>query len=268
MSEQLAGLIETWKQSIADFVALTRTLTPEQGALPTDLAGWDVHANVAHTAHLEGILAGAPEETIDVPPAPHVNGLFGYYTEQGVLARRDRTLAELADEIEQAAATRSAALDADPPTDPAAPAARTPGGVPWNNATLLGNRPLDVWMHEQDIRRAIGRPGNFESPAATHTINQLSGALPMVLGKRVKPAPGTAVRIELSDSDQAWTVAIGDDGRAGFAPDAVPSATITLTAEEFVLLAGGRRPASAAAPVITGDHVIARALLDNLAVTP
>ncbi len=43
---------------------------------------------------------------------------MSYYTEQGVLARRDRDMAELADEIEQAVATRYAALRADPPTDP------------------------------------------------------------------------------------------------------------------------------------------------------
>ena len=40
---------------------------------------------------------------------------MNYYTEQGVLARRDRDMAALADEIEQAVATRYAELQADPP---------------------------------------------------------------------------------------------------------------------------------------------------------
>ncbi len=63
---------------------------------------------MAHTAHLEGVLAGAPEETIEVDEAPHLKGLMNYYTEQGVLARRDRDMESLADEIEQAVATRHA----------------------------------------------------------------------------------------------------------------------------------------------------------------
>ena len=62
---------------------------------PTDLAGWDVKDNVAHAAHLEAVLAGTPEETLEVPDAPHVKGAMNYYCEQGVLARRDRDMAEL-----------------------------------------------------------------------------------------------------------------------------------------------------------------------------
>ena len=130
---------------------------------PTSRAG-RVKDNVAHTAHLEAVLAGAPEETIEVAEAPHLKGLMSYYTEQGVLARRDRDMESLADEIEQAVATRYAALQAEPPTDGAAAPPKTPGDVPWDNQTLLSNRPVDVWMHEQDIRRAIGRPGRVRRP--------------------------------------------------------------------------------------------------------
>ena len=89
---------------------------------------------MAHTAHLEAVLAGAPEETIEVDEAPHLKGLMNYYTEQGVLARRDRDMESLADEIEQAVATRHAALLADPPTDGSAEAARRP------RATSAGTR--------------------------------------------------------------------------------------------------------------------------------
>ena len=135
---------------------------------------------------------------MQVPEAPHLKGLMGYYTEQGVLARRDRDMASLADEIEDAVATRYAALKAEPPTDPAAAPPKTPGEVPWNNQTLLNNRPLDVWMHEQDIRRAIGRPGGFDCPAAAHVLRDLGRALPMVVGKRVAPPPGTTVRARRS----------------------------------------------------------------------
>ena len=268
-ASRLAELVETWRQAIAEFVALVRDVPEDQADLPTDLVGWSVKDNVAHTAHLESVLAGAPEETIPVEQGGHVKGMSGLYTEQGVVARRDRDIGSLADEIEEAAAKRSAELDADPPTDGSVPPPRTPGGAPWDTARLLSNRPLDVWMHEQDIRRAIGRPGGFDTPAARHTVAVFGKALPMVVGKRVSPPPGTTVAVDVPDAAQRWTVRMGDDGRAAVV-DAVehPTVRITLTTEDFIVLAGGRRPVDATEPTIEGDLELGRAVLDNLAVTP
>jgi uncharacterized protein (TIGR03083 family) len=268
-AHRLAELVETWRHAIDSFVALARDIPLEQADLPTDLAGWSVRDNVAHTAHLESVVAGAPEETVSVEEAAHVKGLMGRYTEQGVVARRDRSLAALADEIESAAATRYAALLAEPPTDAGAPAARTPGGVPWSNERLLSNRPLDVWMHEQDIRRAIGRPGGYDAPAARHTIDVFGAALPMVVGKRVAPPVGTTVRVDVPEAGRTWTMRVGNDGRAALVdPVEQPTVRLTLRAEDFVVLAGGRRAVAATAPKVEGDTALADAVLANLAVTP
>src|SRR4051812_46931258 len=268
-ASRLAELVETWRQAIAEFVALARDIPEDEWDRPTDLDGWTVKDNVAHTAHLEAVLAGAPEETTPSGEAPHVKNLAGAYTEQGVAARRDRDMGTLADEIETSAATRLAALEADPPSDGASPPPKTPGDVPWTTATLLSNRPVDVWMHEQDIRRAIDRPGGFDSPAARHTIAAFGAALPMVVGKRVAPAPGTTVRVDVPEAEQSWSIAIGEDGRAARVdPVEQPTVRIILTAEDFVVLAGGRRGVEATHPTVEGDTALGRAVLENLAVTP
>ena len=268
-ADQLARLVETWRDACADFVALARSVPREQWDLPTDLEGWSVKDNVAHTAHLEAVLAGAPEETVEVAAAPHLKGFVNYYTEQGVLARRDRDMAELADEIERSVALRHAELLAAPPTDGLAAPPRTPGGAGWNFQTLLGNRPVDVWMHEQDVRRAVGRPGGYDSPAAAHTLRALGRALPMVVGKRVAPPPGTTVRVDVPDAGLCWTVQVGEDGRATAVADAAaPTTCVTLTPEDFVVLAGGRRGPEATSPLIEGDEETARRLLGVMAVTP
>jgi uncharacterized protein (TIGR03083 family) len=265
----LVQLVETWRRACADFVALARELPPEEWDLPTDLEGWTVKDNVAHTAHLEAVLAGAPEETVEIAEAPHLTGLMSYYTEQGVVARRDRDMATLADEIEQAVETRYAELCEHPPVDGQAAPPRTPGGIGWDFRTLLTNRPLDVWMHEQDIRRATGRPGGLDSAAAGHVLRVFGKALPMVVGKRVAPPAGTVVRLEVPEAELAWTVQVGDDGRATRVEDgSEPTTTITLTPEDFVVLAGGRRTPDATAPKIVGDEELARTLLESLAVTP
>jgi len=266
---RLAELVETWRQAIAEFVALARDIPEEQWDLPTDLEGWSVKDNVAHTAHLEAVLAGAPEETGPFDQAPHVRNLSGLYTEQGVVARRERDMGSLADEIEQAAATRYAALAADPPTDATSAPPKTPGDVAWTTERLLSNRPVDVWMHSQDIRRAIGRPGGFDTVAAGHTIAVFGQALSMVVGKRVAPPAGTTVQVDVPEAGQSWTVQVGADGRAAIVdPVDEPAVLITLGAEDFVLLAGGRRGVDATDPKIEGDRDLGLAVLNHLAVTP
>lgn len=266
--ERLGQYIEIWKRACADFAALARTIPEEQWQLPTDLDGWSVIDNVAHSAHLEAVLAGAPEETLEVAPAPHIKGLTGFYTEQGVLARRGRPMADLVDEFEDAVERRYAALLADPPTDGSVPAPKTPGGVPWSTETLLGNRPVDVWMHEQDIRRAIDRPGGWEGPVARFVVGRFAGGLPMVLGKRVAPPAGTSVALEIPDLDVRAGAVVGDDGRARAAEPEQPDARITLTPEAYVVLAGGRRTADVVPATIDGDEALGRAVLAALAVTP
>ena len=58
--DRLAGYIDVWVSAIDDFCSVLDRVPAEQATAPTDLAGWDVRAVAAHTAHLESILAGNP----------------------------------------------------------------------------------------------------------------------------------------------------------------------------------------------------------------
>jgi hypothetical protein len=92
--------------------------------------------------------------------------------------------------------------------------------------------------------------------------------LPMVVGKRVAPPPGTTVRLEIPEAGLAWSVRVGDDGRAAPVDDAEPSATVALRPEDYVVLAGGRRTVAETEPRVTGDEKLAHRVLEALAVTP
>ena len=70
---------------------------------------------------------------------------------------------------------------------------------PFGPTTLLGlmeSRVLDLWVHEQDIREAIGRPGNLDGPAAAHTVRMLFDALPRLVARRAGVPAGHAVTID------------------------------------------------------------------------
>src|SRR4051812_4080566 len=223
----LSGYVDVWWQAINDFTDLLEELGPEDWSAPTDLPGWDVKAVASHIAHLEGILAGNPEETAEIGDPEHVTGPMGLYTEIGVVNRRDADPDAIINEIRAAATARHTALVADPPTDGDARPERIFGGVPWSWRTLLRNRPLDVWMHEQDVRRATDRPGGLDSPAARHTAEYLAESLGYVLAKRVGAPAGTTAVLEMEGS-ASFAFAVTDAGRGERLPDAPDAPDVCL----------------------------------------
>ncbi len=269
MTHSLAGLIELWWRAINDFSALLETLGEAHWSAPTDLAGWDVHAIAAHTAHLESLLAGTPHDEVEVGEPAHVTGMLGHFTEQGVVARRDRSPDELITEIRTSATARHTALVDEPPQDAAAPAPGVFGLIGWSTERLLRNRPLDVWMHEQDVRRAIGRPGNLDGPAAVHTADYLAESLGFVLVKRGGAGAGTTAVLAI-DGHAPYAVGVDDNGRghhlAVVPPD--PTVRLAMSRETFVLLAGGRRPAEPGTVQLAGDTDLGGRVVAGLAVTP
>jgi hypothetical protein len=50
---------------------------------------------------------------------------------------------------------------------------------------------LDVWTHEQDVRRATR--GGLSGPAAVVSVGQVVALLPHVVGSGAAPAPGSSV---------------------------------------------------------------------------
>jgi uncharacterized protein (TIGR03083 family) len=267
--ELLAEYVDVWWHAINDFVELLEDLPDEEWSTPTDLAGWDVRAVASHVAHLEGILAGGAEETAEIGEPPHVTGLMGMYTEIGVINRRDASPDAIINEIRAAATARHTALLADPPTDPAAKPTQIFGGVPWDWRTLLRNRPLDVWMHEQDVRRAVDRPVWMDSPAARHTAEYLAESLGYVLAKRVGAPAGTTALLEI-DGSAPYAFTVNDAGRGERldVPPADPTVTLRMDREAFIRVAGGRCEPEPGTVAVAGDQELAARILDAMATTP
>jgi len=265
-AELLTSWIAVWERAIDDFLTLLEEVPEREWSTPTELPGWDVHAVVAHIAHLEALLAGARHEEVEIGEPAHVKSPMGTFTEQGVVARRDHTPAELLKEIRESVAVRSAELAADPPSDADAPAPGIFGAIGWSQRTLLRNRPLDVWMHEQDVRRATGRPGNLDSPAAHHVVTYLLESLGIVVAKRVGCPSGTSVVVAV-DGVGTHAVRVNDAGRAETVePPAEPTVHLAMTVADHTVLAGGRGVPDSVR--VTGDRALAERILAAMAVTP
>lgn len=265
----LTPYVDLWWSSIDDFTHLLEELTDEEWSAPTDLSGWSVRDVAAHTAHLEHVLSGGRHENVELGEVPHVRNSMGQFTEQGIISRRGHSTDDLVNEIRESATATHTAILADTAPVAHAPALGPFGAVGWTNRTLWTNRPIDLWMHEQDIRRATGRPGTFDSPGAQHTVDHLSDTLGLVLGKRAQAAPGTTLRVEVDGhAPRAWQVT--DAGRGEELTEVPDDADVTLTfdRESFALLAGGRRPVDQVTVGVEGDEEVAQRVLAAMAVTP
>ncbi|KRC65188.1 hypothetical protein ASE12_10670 [Aeromicrobium sp. Root236] len=260
------NLLETyvrgWHEAAEAIIALAAELDDADWARQTDCTEWTVKDVVAHVAHLETELCHSAQNTYDSAAGTDVTSS---YTATGVAARRDRTPAELVAELASAVELRASRL-ADLPDDPSALAPVTPGGVAWSWDTLLRNRSVDVWVHEQDIRRATGRPGGLDSTGAHVAVMTFSFAMPYVLGKKVKPPALSTVRWNVTgETPLELVVRVGEDGRASAIETLdEPSATLTMSTEAFTVLTAGRRTPDQLDITIEGDEELARATLDAM----
>ena len=246
--------------------ALCADLDEREWKSPTDLPGWNVQDNLAHMIGTERSLEGLPLAGRPDAFPEYVKNPIGEFNEGELEARRPLTGAEVLAEwnelVERRLATLRGADEAFFARD-----MMTPVG-PGTMADFLHIRVLDCWVHEQDIRRALGTAGHLDGPAAEHTIDRLLRTLPVVVGKRAATPEGRAVLLDLTGPVHRHVVCEVNGGRAGVVESAKeePLATIRMDSETFVVLANGRRTASAMADRISigGDTALGQKVVDNL----
>ena len=256
-------LADVWQST----TALCRDLAPSDWDTPTDCPGWSVRDQLSHLIGVESVLLGRPAP----PPAPtglaHVINPIGEMNEAWIEARRPLAGNELVAEWEEVAAARLAALRAMTDEELEADTPSPIGMVPY--ATFMDVRIMDCWVHEQDIRRAVGRSGGFDSPAAATALRRLAATLGFVVGKRAGAPEGATVAVELS-GPQAQVLVIGvRDGRAKPVPlEGEPTVRIAMDTETFVCLVGGRRAAADVKVSFDGDEELGQRIVANMATLP
>lgn len=262
----LQTYVDAWLASAHDTIALLEDLDDTAWATPTDLPGWTVADVAAHLAHLEAVAAGLVAD--EAPTATSPRGIASAYTEAGVQARRGLPREQVLEELRRSVTVRAERFAQGLPEDPTARAEHTPPGVGWTWETLLRNRTVDTWCHEQDVRRAVDRPGGLDSPAAQVTTHTFAAAMPYVLGKKVGAVAGTSVLWDLTGPITLPVGAtVGNDGRARPGVPEAPHATMTMPSDTFAVLAAGRRRPGAVDVRATGDLDLAHRVLEQMAVT-
>ncbi|HEX4433316.1 MAG TPA: maleylpyruvate isomerase family mycothiol-dependent enzyme [Acidimicrobiales bacterium] len=257
-----AALGETW-EGLAE---VCFELSENEWALPTECPGWDVKDQLSHLIGIERAIMGDPVPEWDQPMGAHVKNDFAAANERFVAVRRALSGPAVRAEFVEVTTLRLAQLDALSAAGWAEVGWSPIGEVP--RAQFMTVRVYDSWVHEQDVRLALDRPGGSGNLASAIALDRVQGAMPFVVGKKAGCAEGTAIRFDVAGPGadaRIFTIAV-EGGRARpVADDVTPTATLSLSGVDFMRLGCGRATAAqvdaAGGLALAGDALVGQSVL-------
>lgn len=254
-------LLATW----SSLDAMLGALDEPQWKSPTQCPGWSVQDTVSHLIATERLLAGDPSTTHRATDLAHTRNPIGEWNEHEVDSRRNLSGAAVLAEWREVVQRRTATLRALNEDDFTRPM-NTPTG-PGTLASFLELRVMDCWVHEVDIRRALGLPTASDEASAMHAMRRFARSMQIVVGKRVAPPDGTILQFDITGR-AAWRFGVAVRERraellAGTEPTVTPTATLTMDSDVFTQLACGRRTWTPrdGDVAVTGDRQLAESVL-------
>jgi uncharacterized protein (TIGR03083 family) len=261
VSPSIDSLATTWRS----IESLCASLSEDEWKRPTGCPGWTVQDNLAHLIDYEARALGRAGPDHTPADVSHTKNAMGESNEVGVDYRRSKPGREVLEEFVEVTAARLAQLHELTAHDLTREIV-TPAG-PGTVADMLRLRVMDSWSHEQDMRRALGRPGNVEGAAAEEAVGFFAAFLPIVVGKRAGASNGATVAIAVGSCYQSVIEVI--DGRASVVDHepTEPTVSLNMPPTTFAALVGGRSDAPDDV-VMQGDTTLGRAIVEQLGLMP
>ena len=236
----VGALVGEW-EALAELLG---ALTEEEWLAPSPCPGWTVKDLAAHVIGTELTLEGqaSPALTDELRSAAHVHNDIGAINEAWVDSFRSRSGAEVLASLREVTGRRAAALAAMSQEEFDADS-WTPAG-PGSYGRFMQIRVYDCWIHEQDIRAALGRPGHLSGPPAEQSLDEVARALGYIVGKKAAAPQGSSVAIDVTGPTQR-RLYVTVDGRATVVAglEGEPTARLSLPFGLLMAMASGRVPA-------------------------
>jgi uncharacterized protein (TIGR03083 family) len=270
------GLLDAFEQVVQAIIDLGWACRDEDFDKPTECPGWTVKDHIVKVVATEKAFAALPREQLGPANPADVRNQFDRLVDVEVAARRQwsgrSVVSELAD-FHQHRMSQLRALDLQLDSEIA--------GF-FGSRTTFGDQLraqiTETWVHEQDVRTALDRPGDLDSPAAAVFTSVIIDALPLIAVRDAGIAPGRAVVVDVTGPVLARggaRVVEGEDGQPhgeelfsgndrvdGEVPSDVTR--VQLTTEALTRRAAGRRTTDEIHYTTAGDEGTARQLLDAL----
>ena len=225
------------------------------------LRGLDVQGLVGHLTGVEEDTHRALGWDPEVADASHVES-----TQGAAIRQAGRSPALTRDEWRRAA-DRTLELARAADSDPAAggSARLAMHGITLPLDDLLVVRAFELWVHDNDIRRAVGLPPSVPDPPVLHLMSDLAARMLPYAAARLGLRPVDVHLVLTGPGGGTWDVAIGRGAGGRAAEPGQEGVAIVADAVGFCLLAGNRVTPAELGPHIIGDESRA---VSVLAATP
>ncbi|GAQ53838.1 maleylpyruvate isomerase family mycothiol-dependent enzyme [Streptomyces acidiscabies] len=263
---------DAWTHSIEAITELVEPLVEADWNLRTPCPGWSVRDVVSHVIGLDCEMYGDPRPIHSLPrDLFHLTTDLQRYMEVQVDVRRHHTSPEMTSELEYTIIRRNRQLRNEN-RDPAAKV-RGPLGTELTLEASMRSHAFNVWVHEQDLRAALNRPGNLDSPGAHIARDVLLDALPAIVAEKSNAPRSSAIVFDITGPVEFLrTIRVDMQGRGTLetVPALGPAASFVLGWETYVRLACGRVTLDTVADRVKaeGDPELTAAILRNFTVTP
>ena len=274
--DDLGGLLDAFEQVVQAIVDLGWACREDDFDKSTENPGWTVKDHFIHVVATEKAFAALPREPLNPPNPSDVRSQFDRIVDVEVGARRQWTgrsvVSELAD-FHQHRMSQLRSLDLTLGTEIA--------GFFGEHTTFgdqLRSQIRDTWVHEQDLRTALDRPGDLDSPAAAVFTSTIIDALPLIAVRYAGIEPGHGILLDVTGpvlarggarviedehgQPRGEELFSGQDRPEGEEPLDVTS--VQLTTEALTRRAAGRRATDEIHCTVSGDADTARRVLDAL----
>ncbi len=254
--------VERLEECMASTQSLLADLDDAAWATPSLCPGWTVRDVVQHLAGIEELLLGWWPHGDSPPPFERLTeylAFAGSGTRAEIVARFDATLAARRTELAQRTDADFAAIS------------WTPISVA-TYGRFMEMRAFDFWVHEQDMRVPLGRPGHLDGAAAASAVEEVRRSFGYIVGKSAGIPDGRRVAVRLTGPVHTDLFAAVVDGRARVTEhEDAPDAEVVTDSLTFVLLACGRidptEPLRDGRVELRGDRALAERLATSLRFT-
>jgi uncharacterized protein (TIGR03083 family) len=196
----------------------------------------------AHIIGTESMLEGEtlPDVELDVASFGHVHNEIGEFNETWIEALSTLDSVAMMDRYREITNRRLRSLAAMSQEDFDAETMTPVGPAPYWRFMQL--RVFDCWMHEQDIREALGRPGHEKGPCAEAAVDEVERALGYLIGRRAGLPDGSSVTLRLTGPVERTFHIVVSGGRARVVDrlHGPASTTVTMGSSLLMRLIGGR----------------------------